>query len=63
VWFSGKTNNYITPKDFFKHQYGSVALGKHCRDCHAGIHTAIPPDPADGGAYLIEVASGGIIQL
>jgi solute:Na+ symporter, SSS family len=61
IWFYGKLNHYITASDFFKDMYGSDHLG----DLVAGIMLlfTIPylQIQLAGGAYLIEVASNGLI--
>jgi solute:Na+ symporter, SSS family len=61
VWYFGKKNNYITPSDFFNDHYGS----KFLTDLIAVIMLlfTIPylQIQLTGGAYLLEVASGGII--
>jgi solute:Na+ symporter, SSS family len=61
VWFYGRINHYITASDFFKDMYGSDLLG----DLVAGIMLlfTIPylQIQLAGGAYLIEVASNGLI--
>lgn len=61
IWFVGKKNGYITPSDFFRDQYGSEFLG-----VVIGLIMLIFTLPylqiqLTGGAYLIEVASGGLI--
>ncbi len=63
VWFFGKRNNYITPKDFFKHQYGSEALGNIIAVVMLIFTLPYLQIQLTGGAYLIEVASGGIIRF
>lgn len=63
VWFVGKMNNYITPKDFFKHQYGSEALGNIIAAIMLIFTLPYLQIQLTGGAYLIEVASGGIINF
>lgn len=63
VWFLGKINNYITPKDFFKHQYGSEALGNIVAVIMLIFTLPYLQIQLTGGAYLIEVASGGIISF
>ena len=63
VWYLGKTNNYITPKDFFKHQYGSEALGNIVAVIMLVFTLPYLQIQLTGGAYLIEVASGGIINF
>lgn len=63
VWFVGKRNNYITPKDFFKHQYGSEALGNIVAVIMLIFTLPYLQIQLTGGAYLIEVASGGLITF
>ena len=63
VWFFGKINNYITPKDFFKHQYGSEALGNIVAIIMLLFTLPYLQIQLTGGAYLIEVASGGLINF
>lgn len=63
VWFVGKINSYITPKDFFKHQYGSEALGNIVAVIMLVFTLPYLQIQLTGGAYLIEVASGGLISF
>ncbi len=63
IWYLGKINNYITPKDFFKHQYGSEALGNIVAVIMLLFTLPYLQIQLTGGAYLIEVASGGIISF
>ncbi len=61
IWFYGKKNNLITPSDFFRKLYGSGPLGTI-----VGIIMIVFTLPylqiqLTGGAYLIEVASNGLI--
>jgi SSS family solute:Na+ symporter len=63
IWYVGKINNYITPKDFFKHQYGSEALGNIVAVMMLVFTLPYLQIQLSGGAYLIEVASGGVIQF
>ncbi len=63
IWYMGKINNYVTATDFFKHQYGSVPLGNL-----VGLILVVCTIPylqiqLSGGAYLIQVASGGLIPF
>ena len=63
IWYMGKLNNYVTATDFFKHQYGSVPLGNL-----VGLILVVCTIPylqiqLSGGAYLIQVASGGLITF
>lgn len=61
VWFHGKRRNYITPKDFFKDQYGSTAVGNLVAVVMLVFTLPYLQIQLSGGAYLIEVASGGLI--
>jgi SSS family solute:Na+ symporter len=61
VWFYGKTNNYITPSDFFRGQYGSPALANIIAIIMLVFTLPYLQIQLTGGAYLIEVASGGLI--
>lgn len=61
VWFFGRSNGYITPKDFFRHQYGSVGLGNLVAVVMLVFTLPYLQIQLAGGAYLIEVASGGLI--
>ncbi|MGI6731517.1 MAG: sodium:solute symporter family protein [Anaerovoracaceae bacterium] len=63
VWFVGKVNLYITPKDFFKHQYGSETLGNIIAVIMLVFTLPYLQIQLTGGAYLIEVASGGMIPF
>lgn len=63
VWFHGKRHNYMTPKDFFKDQYGSTALGNLVAIVMLVFTLPYLQIQLSGGAYLIEVASGGIINF
>lgn len=61
IWFYGRMNGYVTPTDFFDDLYGSRFL--------SGLVTCIMllftlpylQIQLTGGAYLIEVATGGLI--
>jgi len=61
VWFFGGKNNYITPADFFKHQYNSKTLGNIIAAVMIIFTLPYLQIQLTGGAYLLEVASGGII--
>ncbi len=61
VWRLGKRHNYITPKDFFRHQYGSTAVGNVVGVIMLVFTLPYLQIQLSGGAYLIEVASGGVI--
>jgi len=63
IWHFGKLNGYITPKDFFKHQYGSEALGNLVAVIMLVFTLPYLQIQLTGGAYLIEVASGGLIPF
>ncbi len=63
VWYFGRENNYITPKDFFKHQYGSVKLGNVVAIVMLIFTIPYLQIQLSGGAYLIEVASNGVIPF
>ncbi len=63
IWHFGKLNGYITPKDFFKHQYGSEALGNIVAIVMLVFTLPYLQIQLTGGAYLIEVASGGLIPF
>lgn len=61
VWALGKKHGYITPKDFFRHQYGSTAVGNVVAVIMLVFTLPYLQIQLSGGAYLIEVASGGVI--
>ncbi len=61
VWALGKKHRYITPKDFFRHQYGSTAVGNVVAVIMLVFTLPYLQIQLSGGAYLIEVASGGVI--
>ncbi|MDO4393915.1 MAG: sodium:solute symporter family protein [Bacillota bacterium] len=61
VWYFGKVNNLITPKDFFLFHYGSEALGNIVAVIMLVFTLPYLQIQLTGGAYLIEVASGGLI--
>ena len=61
IWYMGKLNNYITPKDFFVHQYGSVPLGNVVAVIMLVFTLPYLQIQLTGGAYLIQVASGNQI--
>ena len=63
VWHFGKLNKYITPKDFFVHQYGSKFLGNIITVMMLVFTIPYLQIQLTGGAYLIETASGGIITF
>lgn len=61
VWFYGKKNNYITPSDFFRDMYGSEFLANLIAIVMLVFTLPYLQIQLTGGAYLIEVASGGLI--
>lgn len=61
VWFHGKRRNYITPRDFFKDQFDSTAVGNLVAVIMLVFTLPYLQIQLSGGAYLIEVASGGLI--
>lgn len=63
IWYMGKLNGYITPKDFFVHQYGSVALGNVIAVIMLLFTIPYLQIQLSGGAYLIQVASGNQIPF
>lgn len=63
VWYFGKRNNLITPKDFFMLHYGSEALGNIVAIVCLVFTLPYLQIQLSGGAYLIEVASNGLIPF
>lgn len=61
IWFYGKKNNYITPSDFFRDMYGSDSLANLIALIMLIFTLPYLQIQLTGGAYLIEVASGGLI--
>lgn len=61
IWFYGKLNNYITPSDFFRDMYDSEKLGNLVTFIMLFYTLPYLQIQLTGGAYLIEVASGGLI--
>ena len=61
IWYYGKENNYITPSDFFRGQYGSPFLANLITVIMLLFTLPYLQIQLTGGAYLIEVASGGLI--
>lgn len=61
VWSLGKTHGYITPKDFFAHQYGSTVVGNVVAVIMLVFTLPYLQIQLQGGAYLIEAASGGVV--
>lgn len=63
IWFFGRRNGYLTPKDFFRHQYGSTLLGNLVALIMLVFTLPYLQIQLSGGAYLIEAASGGLIRF
>jgi SSS family solute:Na+ symporter len=63
IWYLGKLNNFITAKDFFVHQYGSKPLGNIIAVISLVFTLPYLQIQLTGGAYLIETASGGLIDF
>ncbi|MDO4544759.1 MAG: sodium:solute symporter family protein [Bacillota bacterium] len=63
VWYFGKLNNLITPKDFFLLHYGSESLGNIVAVICLVFTLPYLQIQLSGGAYLIEVASNGVIPF
>jgi solute:Na+ symporter, SSS family len=63
VWFYGKKNNYITPSNFFEDQYGSKPLSIIISIVMLLFTLPYLQIQLSGGAYLIEVASAGMIPF
>jgi len=63
IWYMGRLNGYITPKDFFVHQYGSVPLGNIIAVIMLLFTIPYLQIQLSGGAYLIQVASGNQIPF
>lgn len=61
IWYYGKKNNYITPSDFFRDMYQSDFLGNLVAVIMLVFTLPYLQIQLTGGAYLIEVASGGMI--
>ena len=61
VWYFGKKNNYITPSDFFRDQYGSTFLANLIAVIMIVFTLPYLQIQLTGGAYLIEVATGGMV--
>ncbi len=61
VWYFGKRNNYITPSDFFRDQYGSKFLANLIAVIMIVFTLPYLQIQLTGGAYLIEVATGGMV--
>ena len=63
IWYFGKRNNLITPKDFFVLHYGSETLGNIVAIICLVFTLPYLQIQLSGGAYLIEVASNGMIPF
>ena len=63
IWHFGKINNYITPKDFFVHHYGSKKLGNLVAITMLVFTVPFLQVQLQGGAMLIEISSGGAIPF
>lgn len=63
IWYMGRLNGYITPKDFFVHQYGSIPLGNIIAVIMLLFTIPYLQIQLSGGAYLIQVASGNQIPF
>ncbi|QEK12928.1 sodium:solute symporter family protein [Crassaminicella thermophila] len=61
IWFYGKINNYITASDFFRDMYDSEKLGNLITFIMLLFTMPYLQIQLAGGAYLIEVASQGLI--
>ncbi|MDR2109913.1 MAG: sodium:solute symporter family protein [Spirochaetaceae bacterium] len=61
IWFYGHKNNCITASDFFRKLYGSPALANLVAIVMLVFTIPYLQVQLTGGAYLIEVASGGLI--
>lgn len=62
IWYFGKRNLLITPKDFFLLHFGSETLGNIVAVIMLIFTLPYLQVQLTGGAYLIEVASGGAIS-
>jgi len=63
IWYFGKRNALITPKDFFVIHYGSEKLGNFVAIVLLVFTLPYLQIQLTGGAYLIETASGGLIPF
>ena len=61
IWYFGKINGLITPRDFFVLHYGSTKLGLLVALISIVFTIPYLQVQLTGGAYLIETASGGAI--
>ena len=63
VWFHGKRGNYVTPRDFFVALFGSKRLATFIAIILLIFTLPHLQIQLTGGAYLMEVASGGVITF
>ena len=63
VWFHGRRGNYVTPRDFFVGLYGSKSLGTFIAVILLVFTLPHLQIQLTGGAYLMEVASDGVIPF
>lgn len=61
IWFYGKRHGYITPTDFFSDIYGSPALNLLITLVMLVFTIPYLQIQLSGGAYLIEIATDGLI--
>lgn len=61
IWFYGKRRDYITPTDFFNDIYGSKSLNFLITFIMLFFTIPYLQIQLSGGAYLIEIATGGLI--
>ena len=61
VWYFGKRNNFITPKDFFMFHYDSETLGNIVAVIMLIFTLPYLQVQLTGGAYLIQTASNNVI--
>lgn len=62
IWFYGKINNYVTPTDFFDDIYQSKVLNIIITFIMMVFTLPYLQIQLSGGAYLIEIASQGVIS-
>lgn len=63
VWFHGKRGNYVTPRDFLVALFGSKRLATFIAIILLIFTLPHLQIQLTGGAYLMEVASGGVIPF
>lgn len=61
IWFYGKSHGYITPTDFFNDIYSSTTLNIIVTVIMLVFTLPYLQIQLSGGAYLIEIATGGLI--